>query len=396
MPLVDNIYDVAVVGAGFSGCNLALNVLNEDDFNICLIEMKDVENEANVGKLCCSGLVSKRFMELYKGKVKRKIKGLVENEIKGCKFFPFSFPKNSLFLSHSSTGSIKSPEAYVFNRKELDKLFFFEVRDKVDLFSNFCFVDGRKTNSGLVKIKLRKVFENEEVFLKAKALAGCDGVNSKVREVFSLSKGLLKIIDAGIVRFRFDGLKGMENNGIVHFIKWDKAKGFFAWRIPINEESLELGLGVERKAFNETNAGKVKTLLKELSNFYGLDFGKGEVCFHPICYGELERTALGNVLLIGDAALQVKPFSGGGIIYSAISSKIASQVLVSFLRSELNDLSIYDDLWKKELLWPIREGLMFRRVFDFLSEEDFCEVLKSLRREEDFCEVANHLDMDFL
>jgi len=389
MPAND-IYDLVIVGAGFVGCNLALNVLEKEDFTICLVEKKDVKDKTNIGKLCCSGLVSKRFMDLYEGRLKKKIKSMVENEIRGCKFFPFSFPKNALFLSHSG---FKSAEAYVFNRKRLDKLFFFEVCDKVSLFNGFCFLNARKMNLGFVKIKLRKVFGKDEVFLKAKALAGCDGVNSQVRKAFSLDKGILKFVDAGIVRF--NNVEKMQNSRVVDFIKWNKAKGFFAWRIPINRGCLELGLGVEREAVNKSSANKVKLLLEELSNFYNLDFEKSKVCFHPICYGELERTAFGNVLLVGDAALQVKPFSGGGIIYSAIASKIASQVLVSFLRSEINDLSLYDGLWKKELLWPIREGMIFREVFDFLSEEEFCEIVKSLR-ENDFCRIANYLDMDFL
>ncbi len=395
---LSNPYELTIIGAGFSGCNLALNVLDNTDAKICLIEKKDLRSLEQVGKFCCSGLVSKRIIDvLPKKNLRQKLFNIIQNRICGCRFFSFSKPDDILLVYKTNEKTKPEPEAYVFNRKELDKVFFKEVCDRVSIIDGFVFLSGRETSTGLLKIKLKKVFKDEYVYLRTKALAGCDGVNSRVRETFSLNNGFIKVIDAGILRVHNDNSDF--SNNFVDFLKWKEAKGFFAWRIPISENYFEIGAGIEREDKGRVKTDKVNSLLKKLAEFYKCDKKDDscEICFHPINYGELEKTATKNVLLLGDSALQVKPFSGGGIVYSAICAKIAGKIISEFLDGLIKTLTIYDELWKKELILSIREGLMFRKVFDFLEEEEFSEMIKEFNENvTSSFELFEYLDMDFL
>ena len=59
-----------------------------------------------------------------------------------------------------------------------------------------------------------------------------------------------------------------------------------------------------------------------------------------------------NVILVGDAAHQVNPVSGGGIISGMIGGMIGGQVAAeAIFRGEVSHLREYAKLWHKRLGW---------------------------------------------
>ena len=129
------------------------------------------------------------------------------------------------------------------------------------------------------------------------------------------------------------------------------APGFFAWIIPINEEIAKVGLGSNSIPAN-----------KQLDYF---------IKKHPVAKGKLNkseimkktsgaipigsyisRTYHDNVLVVGDAASQTKPTTGGGVILGGIAAQIAGDIAANAI---INDnfsskyLSRYAKLWKKEM-----------------------------------------------
>jgi flavin-dependent dehydrogenase len=76
--------------------------------------------------------------------------------------------------------------------------------------------------------------------------------------------------------------------------------------------------------------------------------------------GNKRRTALGRVLLAGDAAGFVDAFTGEGICYALSSGKIAGQVI-----GELPALEVaraYQDRCKKDFVEELRYALFFSKM----------------------------------
>ena len=81
-----------------------------------------------------------------------------------------------------------------------------------------------------------------------------------------------------------------------------------------------------------------------------------------IPYGLLDRTNDNRVMLVGDAAFQTKPFTGGGIIYGLIASEMCARACMKAFDKNKFDkdflMENYDRRWKKKLANPIRKGLV--------------------------------------
>jgi flavin-dependent dehydrogenase len=109
----------------------------------------------------------------------------------------------------------------------------------------------------------------------------------------------------------------------------------------------------------------------------------------------IRKSVADNVLLVGDAACQIKPFSAGGLVYGQIGAKHAGEACVKALQS--NNLSEkfllenYDKKWKKELAGPIRKGLLMKKVFSKFGSKSF-KLIKNLG----IAKLSSVMDMDFL
>jgi digeranylgeranylglycerophospholipid reductase len=103
-------------------------------------------------------------------------------------------------------------------------------------------------------------------------------------------------------------------------------------------------------------------------------------------------------LLVGDAACQLKPFSGGGVVYSLIASEICAGACCKALESEkFNKSSLknfYEKIWKKVLSKGIKTGMFYRAILSKLSDwqmDILFTVLNVCGRK-----FFESLDMDFL
>jgi len=88
------------------------------------------------------------------------------------------------------------------------------------------------------------------------------------------------------------------------------------------------------------------------------------------------------VLLVGDAAAQVKPLSGGGIFAGMRCAQIAAGVADEGLRrNELSRkfLSRYDEQWTAEFGDEFSKALYLRRLMVRLSNSDLEQVVQSLK-----------------
>ncbi len=261
-------YDAIIVGGALAGSRTA-QLLAQKGKKILLLE----EHE-KVGLPCkCTGLVSWRTPETVK-----LPKELIVNKLDYGKFFA---PDGTNF-------TLKSKKTvYVLDRPGLDKFIFDEaVKEgaevKTERFETF------KHDNGHLQVKTSKrVYET-------KVLVGADGANSTVAQVAGLEMPK-------------DIYVGMQTTAVGDFAQvaelWfgnQVAPEFFAWVVPENENVARIGL-----ASPSTPKVYYEKFLKSRLGHNGL---KPDVA-GVIRFGVMNDTVADRIMLVGDAACQIKPFS---------------------------------------------------------------------------------------
>jgi geranylgeranyl reductase family protein len=341
--------DVVIVGAGPSGCRTA-EIVAKKGYDVLILE-----EHPKIGKpVQCTGLVSKRI-----GKIPKEI---VVNKIDRARFCC----DNGYF-------EIKSKEKMLL----LD-------RGKYD----FWLAERAKKAGAKFKLSTRFLdFENSKVFtdkgeIETKILVGADGPNSSVAKAvgIKLPENLLFAVQVN-VKSKFD------SNLVELWFGKDISSGSFAWVVPENENVARVGLLTQKNPnyylenFLRKRFGKIKTANKI-----------GDV----LRYGIIKKSVSDRVLLVGDAASQIKPFSGGGLIYNKICSEIAGKAVVKSLEeknfSEKFLLENYEKKWKEKLFWPIIQGLAFKWLISKISRQEIFSFIKNFG----ITNFAHILDVDFL
>ncbi|MFH1609629.1 MAG: NAD(P)/FAD-dependent oxidoreductase [Candidatus Bipolaricaulota bacterium] len=149
------------------------------------------------------------------------------------------------------------------------------------------------------------------------------------------------------------------------------APGGFAWAVPAEEGTVRVGL--------ITSSGRAAMPL--LSRFLGRRYPGARVLAREsglVPIGPPSRTVGDGTLLVGDAAAQVKPLSGGGILFGTISARIAGEVAAQGAGA----LPEYEARWRAEIGDEIAFGLRARKAFLALSDQDLDRVIPALDRPE--------------
>lgn len=341
--------DVVVVGAGPSGCKTA-EIIARKGYDVLILE-----EHPSVGiPTQCTGLVSNRI-----GKMPKKI---ILNKIKKARFCS----KNKFFEIKS-----KRP-AYVISRKGYDE-----------------YRAGEAKKAGAeIKLSTKFIdFENLQVATsngnyQTKILVGADGPNSSVARIagLELPDNFLKAVQVR-AKSHFDP-------DTVELWFGDVAPGLFAWVVPESEEIARVGLMTDKNP-NERLEKFLKERLGDVETTDRVgDFGK---------YGLIKKSASDNVLLVGDAACQIKPFSMGGLVYGQVGAEHAGKAIVKSLQS--NDFSErffkknYEKRWKRELAGPIRKGILMKKISSSVLINRYSFSLVQKVR---ITRLSSFFDMDFL
>jgi len=358
--LEDEMYDVVIVGAGPVGCRVG-ELLGKKGLRVLILE-----EHPEIGKpVQCAGLVSHRIFDLSEVS-----KDVVVNVVEKARFF--SHDENYIKLKS------KKP-VYVIDREKFDKEVAKKAQDVGVKIKTTKFV-GYEKDKNFLKVKSTKgVFQ-------AKILVGGDGPNSSVAHVSGLK--LPKNILTGIQ----STINSEFNPDIVElWFSSEFVPDFFGWVIPESKRQARVGLATAKNVkerFKKFLKKRFDKPVKEKSKTAGV-----------IRFGLIDDSVNDRVLLVGDAASQVKPFSGGGLIYGLTGAKFAAEACIKCLEEGRYDHRFlkenYDDAWKKELAGPIKKGLLLNKMIHSLSD-DRLSVSFSLIKKGKFTKLLEFLDMDLL
>jgi flavin-dependent dehydrogenase len=126
---------------------------------------------------------------------------------------------------------------------------------------------------------------------------------------------------------------------------------FFAWRIPRGDAGVEYGLAAPPGT-------DVTDRFERLLDAYGAETTRR--CSGAIPVGPPERVTDDRVFLVGDAAAQTKPFTGGGILYGMTA---ADHAVATVDPADPSTLADYERAWRCDLRREIRLGGLIRRAY---------------------------------
>jgi digeranylgeranylglycerophospholipid reductase len=139
------------------------------------------------------------------------------------------------------------------------------------------------------------------------------------------------------------------------------APGFFSWLEPLGDGTALAGLLCRK------NAARHFEYFLEYLKGSGLILSSDRPLYRGLSLAPLKRTYADRLLVIGDAAGQVKPITGGGIYYGLKAADCAiEQIHHVFAHGDFSReaLSGYQKAWKAEIGQDIRLGRMARRVYE--------------------------------
>lgn len=399
---MDYDYDVAIVGAGPIGSTLAYE-LAKKKYKIAIFEKK---KEIGI-PLQCAGILSKKIKE-----INDLPKTVILNEVKGA----YLYSKNYKLKVEKDEN-----EAIIIDRIAYDQyLANRAINSGVKLYK-VCKAIAINPEKGIIKFQ-----NNKEI--TAKIIVAADGSKSFISDLFNkefnyfnASQYLIKTNndlyidslnnrdsltnidslgnidslndgDSSSNTNSFNNKENIENEDYVELFTLSKILPGFIWSIPSSNNSYRVGL------FSNNSYKEQKEILNDFvnNNEKFKDFEIYEKYHGKIpIFDKKKKLIYKSVILIGDAASQLKPTTGGGLIIGFDAVKIAKKAIIHSLNTnDLSKLEKYEKDFKKKYSRELSIQSKVQQTLEILSDEDLDYMFKKLKEKNGEEIISKYGDMD--
>ena len=334
-------FDVAVIGGGPAGSQVAYK-LAAMGHGVVVVEQK-----ARLGEpVCCTGIISQEC-----------VSSLAIDD--------------SLILRRANSAKVFSPSGRLLNlwRPEPQASIVDRAAFNVALASR---AQGEGVeyvlNSPVRGIEVGNDGVSIEVepkgggfsLIEARAVVIATGFGSKLVEGF----GLGRIGDFVIGAQAEVATTGVDEVEV--YLGQEVAPGFFAWLVPTSPQKALVGLLSRRRP-----GLYLKKLISYLLAQGKIASAEVELSYGGVPLQPLARTYSQRLMVVGSAAGQVKPTTGGGIYYGLLCADIAADTLHRALESDAlsaKNLANYEKEWKRKLGQELKVGYQARKFYERLSD----------------------------
>jgi flavin-dependent dehydrogenase len=218
--------------------------------------------------------------------------------------------------------------------------------------------------------------------IEAKVIIGADGPKSNVAKWAGLPTPQKYLHGVQVTT----PYRSEREDFVEVFLSKDIVPDFFAWAVPAGEGMARIGLAT-------ANRDEAPRLLKKFLRRLGVDLNL-KITKGVIPIGPPARTVAGRVMIVGDAAGQAKPTSGGGIYTGIFCAKIAGEVAAKCALGDTNPLE-YEIRWRKALGRELGFGMKAHNIFCKLSDNTIDKILSLLCDPAVQKIIVEHGDIDY-
>jgi digeranylgeranylglycerophospholipid reductase len=352
--------DAAIIGGGPVGSYAALQLSKLG------VETTVFEEHPQIGYPShCAGHISIRSLKrigLYP-----LPNGIIQNNFCAANFYS---PQGTKFTLH-----LNSPVTTVLDRAKFDQYLAEQAEAAGAKYEFNSRVESlHKKNGALTGVKVTTNSFQETV--NPKIVFDCEGVSSRLLRQAGLTAlkpdGLVYAVETEI-----EGAQDLDMNAVEVYFGKAYAPGFYGWLIPKRDGTAKLGLA--------TNHGDPRTYLKRLMTKHPVaskHLAKAKITstgYHAITLGgPINRMYSDGFLAVGDCASQVKPTTGGGVIFGLTAAKEAAEVAAQALHAGDVSSKVLVDYQKRcnsLFNFDFQVMLRLRRFLDSLSDEKLDEML---------------------
>jgi len=334
------LYDVAVIGGGPIGSYTA-GKLAGMGYGVVVLEA----NERPGQKVCCTGLIGQECVAAFN--IDDKV---ILRRVNSARLFSPAGRLLHLWRQEN--------QACIVDRVAFDEILVNRARQNgAGYLFNSRVSSIEIGNDG---VRLRATCNGEELRVEARAAVIAAGFGSSLVEQLGLGR---------VGDFVVGAQAEVETSGtdeIEVYFGREIAPCFFAWLVPTSPRRARVGLLSRLKPVHY-----LKRLLSSLVAQGKIASGEVELSYGGIPLKPLPRTFGKRLLVVGDAAGQVKPTTGGGIYYGLLCADIAANSLNLALSNDTltaGCLAGYEKEWKRKLGSELRRGYRARKLYERLSD----------------------------
>ncbi|MCW3992629.1 MAG: NAD(P)/FAD-dependent oxidoreductase [Candidatus Bathyarchaeota archaeon] len=345
--------DVVVVGAGPAGLLSAREIAGRG------VEVKVVEEHQTIGEPNhCAGILSVEGLDRLGVKPSSDF---VQHEITGGRIY--SPGGEAIEISGERT------RAYIVDRAAFDR-HLAEVAEAEGAEVE----TGRRVKDLIANDGMVEGVHGRGWSVQAQLVVDAEGAGAPIARRVGLApptSGVLAGVNVEVSRV------DVEPHMVEVWLAGDIAPGLFAWVAPLGDGAARCGLAC--------SGGDA---LERLRGFLDMRFSRAR-CSPPrlgvvLTGGPARRTYSDGLLLVGDAAGQTKPTTGGGVILGGLCAIEAGRTAAEAVEAgdcSAGFLQRYQKTWRASLGGEFKSMLLARRLLNRMSDGQIDGLFDALRRE---------------
>jgi digeranylgeranylglycerophospholipid reductase len=335
------LYDVIVIGGGPVGSYVAFK-LAEMGHGVAVLERHKQPGE----QVCCTGIISQKCITAF-----AIDENVILRQANSAKLFSPSGTLIRLWREQTQAG--------IVDRAAFDVAIAGKAQSKgAEYLPNSLTSDIQVEDD---RVRVEAVRQSKKLNLEARAAVVATGSGSKLVERLGLGR-VGDFVTGAQAEVETDGIDEVEV-----YLGRDIAPGSFAWLVPTSPPKALVGL-----LSRHSPQLYLKRLISSLQAQGKIARDKAEPCYRGISLKPLPRTYGERLLVVGDAAGQVKPPTGGGISYGLLCADIAADTLHQALKDDnlsARTLANYQRRWRKKLGRELEISYYARKLYERLSDK---------------------------
>ncbi len=223
-----------------------------------------------------------------------------------------------------------SEQGYVLDRKIFDyDLVRLATRSGVEVMTKAYVCDVIKPNGAVEGVRVEHMSKRYDI--GAKVVIGADGVESRVGRWAGLRTNIKMADMESCLQMTLSNVD-VDPRYVYFYFGRNIAPGGYLWVFPKGRDLANVGLGVSGEF------SRYKSAKRYLQEFIDRRFPHAAVLYTVVggvpCAPTLKKIVTDGLMLVGDAAHQVNPVSGGGIATAMLAGQLAGKVAADAIRNQ--------------------------------------------------------------